>query len=494
VRADADGLLHDLSVTIAATYPLAGHSMRMTMVLIAAVAVFAPVRAGAQTAPARTVVPFPADSTLRAIIRERVEDKRSAGIVVGVIEPSGSSRVVAYGDPGPGQPALDANSVFEIGSISKVFTATVLAQLVQEGRVKLDDPAQKYLPAAVRMPMFEGKPITLGALAVQNSGLPRLPTNLHPADLANPYADYSVQQLYDFLSSYQLPRAPGAKFEYSNLGVGLLGHILALVDGKPYEQMVRERIWTPLGMTQTAISLSPGMRQRLALGHGGKGEVVSNWDLPTLAGAGAIRSTAADMLKFADANLHPERGALHRAMAFAHEERADVGGPVRIGLNWMSLHIGADTLVFHEGATGGYRAYLGFIPTQRRAVLVLANSGSGEISDLALHLLIPGMPLAPKPAPVKQRVAITLAADALLPYVGTYQLGPGFALEVTNGADGLYVEPTGQPRLRLWAESPVDFFVKEADVQFTFNRDASGKVTGLVLHQNGANLVAPKTK
>jgi len=176
-------------------------------------------------------VGLPSDAEVLALIKQRVDDKRSAGIVVGLIDADGRQRIVSYGDPGPGQPPLDGNTVFEIGSISKVFTSTVLAQLVQEGKVSLDDPAQKYLPATVHLPTRNGKPITLGNLAMQNSGLPRMPTNFKPADAANPYADYTVQQMYDFLSSYQLPRDPGAEFEYSNLGVGLLGHILSRVTG-----------------------------------------------------------------------------------------------------------------------------------------------------------------------------------------------------------------------------------------------------------------------
>ncbi len=151
---------------------------------------------------------FPSDSAVLSIIKQRVEEKRSAGIVVGILEPDGRTRIVAFGDPGPGQPPLDGNSVFEIGSISKVFTSTVLAELVKEGKVKLDDPVQKYLPAGVHMPVRGDKVITLGNLSEQNSGLPRMPSNFHPANNANPYADYSVQQMYDFISGYQLPRDP----------------------------------------------------------------------------------------------------------------------------------------------------------------------------------------------------------------------------------------------------------------------------------------------
>src|ERR1035437_6572293 len=204
---------------------------------------------------------FPADSAVLSIIKQRVEEKRSAGIVVGILEPDGRTRVIAFGDPGPGQPPLDGNTVFEIGSISKVFTATVLAELVKEGKVKLEDPVQKYLPSSVHLPTRSEKQITLGNLSKQNSGLPRMPSNFHPKDPSNPYADYSVQQMYDFVSGYQLTRDPGTLFENSNLGVGLLGHALSLSTGQSYDQMERKRVWEPLKMTNTAITLTPWMKQ-----------------------------------------------------------------------------------------------------------------------------------------------------------------------------------------------------------------------------------------
>ncbi len=432
---------------------------------------------------------FPSDSQVLAIIKQRVAEKRSAGIVVGLLEPDGRTRVVAFGDPGPGQPPLDGNSVFEIGSITKVFTATVLAELVQEGKVKLDDPVQKYLPASVHMPTHNGKQITLGNLSEQNSGLPSLPTNFHPADPANPYADYTVQQMYDFLSHYQLTRDPGERFEYSNLGVGLLGHVLALATGKSYEELVRERIWNPLGMTHTAITLTPWMKAHLALGHDENGAVVENWDLPTLAGAGAIRSTTDDMLKFASANLHPERGPLERAMAFAHEERAPAGPGMSIGLNWIIQHVGADTIVWHNGGTGGYRTFLGLDPSRKAAVVIMTNTTGAGADDIGMHLLDPAIPLAPKPVAPRAHTAIELPADVLSRYVGVYQLAPGVNMEITLDGGALYERLTGQTAFRLWPETQTDFFLKEVDAQISFVPGPNGgAATSLVLHQGGRNM------
>ena len=465
----------------------------MLIALLAASSVGAQQQTGAAASAATTARALPSDAEILGLIKQRVDEKRSAGIVIGVLDADGRTRIISYGDPGPGQPALDGNSVFEIGSISKVFTATVLAELVQEGKVRLDDPVQKYLPSTVRMPSRDGKVITLGTLSEQNSGLPRMPGNFKPADVSNPYADYTVQQMYDFLSGYQLTRDPGAEFEYSNLGVGLLGHALSRATGMSYEELERQRVWAPLGMTNTAIMLTPWMKSHLALGHDEQGKVVPNWDLPTLAGAGAIRSTTNDMLKFLDANLHPERGALQRAMAFAQKDRAPAGN-WRIGLNWLTTYAGTDTIVWHNGGTGGYRTFLGLEPSRKVGVVVMTNTTGAGADDIGFHILDPAMPLTPAPAPPKQRTAIDVKADVLARYVGTYQLAPNFMLEITLKDGALYMHPTDQATLRLWPESETDFFLKELDAQLTFVRDPQGSVTAVVLHQSGQNATAPRVR
>jgi len=346
---------------------------------------------------------FPSDSAILAILKERVEQGRSAGMVVGVLEADGSTRVVAWGDPGPEKLPLDRESVFEIGSITKVFTASILADMVLKGEVTLDDPVGMYLPPEVTVPSRNGIEITLGMLSEQNSGLPRMPDNFAPADPSNPYADYGADRLYAFLSGYELTRSPGESFEYSNVGVGLLGHALSLRAGQSYEEMVRERLLEPLGMTHSSITLTPWMREHLALGHNPGGLVVSNWELDALAGAGAIRSTAEDMLNFLDGALHPERGSIQEAIAFAQQERSDAGG-MRIGLNWISMVRGSDTIVWHNGGTGGYRTFAGIVPSRGIGVVVLTNTAGVGADDLGVHLLHPESPLAAAPSPWVRRL------------------------------------------------------------------------------------------
>jgi serine-type D-Ala-D-Ala carboxypeptidase/endopeptidase len=216
---------------------------------------------------------------VREILVRRIDQQKQAvGIVVGLIEPNGR-RVVAYGNLANGDPrTVDGDTIFEIGSISKVFTSLLLADMVNRKEVALDDPAAKYLPENVKMPERSGKSIALLDLSTHSSGLPSLPGNLK----LDPNAGYSVNDLYQFLSGYTLPRDPGSEFEYSNLGAGLLGHLLACRAGTDYESLIRSCITEPLGMPGTGITLSSSMKERMATGHNAMLAPVANLDLPRL--------------------------------------------------------------------------------------------------------------------------------------------------------------------------------------------------------------------
>lgn len=443
--------------------------------------------------------PVASDSVIRDIITRRVDAKLSTGMVIGVLEPDGKRRIVAYGASGTPRP-LDGASVFEIGSITKTFTGILLADMAARGEVKLDDPVAKFLPATVKMPSRNGREITLLDLAMQQSGLPRMPTNFKPKDAANPFADYRSDALYAFLSGYSLPRDVGETYEYSNLGVGLLGHVLALRAGTDYETLVRRRILEPLGMTDTRIALTPAMRERLALGHDAAGATVPNWDLDVLAGAGALRSTVNDMLTYIAANAAADvdstKGPLAPAMHSAHTKRRQAGSTqMGIGLAWHVLSTpGGSSLVWHNGGTAGYRTFSGFNPATHAGVVVLTNSNMSH-DDVGFHLLDTSVPLQPpRPTPVINRIAITLPSATLDRYVGDYEVAPNFHLLVTREATGLMVEPTGQGKAPLFAEKEMEFFFRVVDAQIVFQVDASGRTTGLVLRQNGRDLPATKVK
>lgn len=450
--------------------------------------------AGGASAAEPTAWSTPSDSAIRDILVQRIDKQhRGVGIVVGVIDAHGR-RVVAYGASDTGDPRpLNGETMFEIGSITKVFTSLVLADMTEHGELALNDPAAKYLPPTVALPTRGGKVITLIDLATHTSGLPSMPDNFAPKDATNPYADYTVDQLYGFLRGYALTRDIGARYQYSNLAVGLLGQILARRAGEDYESLVRQRITGPLGMASTAIALTPDMKARMAVGHDESLKPVANWDLPTLAGAGALRSDADDLLTFLAAELGYAETPLKTAMRAQIVPRRPTDTPgLQVALGW---HIetprtppGAE-VIWHNGGTGGYRTFMGFEPSTGVGVVVLTNV-SNEVGgdDIGFHILT-GAPLS---APVEHH-AIPMEAKALERFVGVYALTPDITITVIRDGDHLFGRVTGQSAEEMFPEAPTGFFFKVVDAQITFTLAPDGAVTGLVLHQAGRDLPAKKT-
>ena len=444
----------------------------------------------------------PGLETIKQILEERIEkEKRATGMVAGILDEQGA-HIIAGGKIGLNSPtAVDGDTIFEIGSVSKVFTSLLLADMAQKGEVKLDDPIAKYLPTSVKVPGRNGRHITLVDLATHTSGLPRMPDNFEPADEHDPYADYTVQQMYDFLSNYTLRRDVGARYEYSNFGAGLLGHILALRRGTNYQALLQERICRPLGMTSTGVALSPAMKSRLAQGLDDTGRAVPNWNLPTLAGAGGIRSTANDMLKLAAASLELVKTPLAPAMALAETPRHEAGSPAtQIGLAWHVTKRFGSELTWHNGATGGYHSYIGLNKQKSRAVVVLANSSS-SIDDIGQHLLEPQYALrkaksrAARADPLpKEPVTIKLDPAKLDAYAGKYELQPGVLFTIKRSGDRLLAQLTGQTFLQIFPASETEFFYKAVDAQLTFVKNAQEEFTNLILHQDGIDQTADRVK
>ena len=432
------------------------------------------------------------DADIKTALADRIDTgKKSVGIVVGTIGPAGT-RVVGYGKLSASDPRTpDGDTVYEIGSVTKVFTSLLLADMVNKGEVKLDDPVAKFLPATVKVPERNGKKITLVDLATQSSGLPRMPSNFKPKDPQNPYADYTPQQMYDFLSGYQLTRDPGEKYEYSNLGVGLLGHALSLRAGKDYETLVRERILKPLKMDNTAVTFTPAMKAHLAAGHDPSLKPAANWDIATLTGAGAIRSTANDMLKFVAAYLGYTQSPLAAAMKTQLATRRSTTIPdVEIALNWHILKKYDREIVWHNGGTGGYHSFVGFDLKSRTGVVVLSNSAN-DIDDIGRHVMDARFELAKIEAP-REHKEVAIDTKVFERLVGKYQLTPAFVIDVTREEDKLFLQATGQPKFQLFPESETEYFLKVTDAQITFVKDDSGKFSKLILHQMGQNVPATR--
>ena len=439
---------------------------------------------GARPAFAQRQVP--SDSAIHAILQGAVDSNKVAGIVVGITDKSGHGIFVAgTGAPGD-RTALDGRTIFEIGSATKVFTGALLADMVARGEVALGDPVAKFLPPSVTVPSWNGRQITLLDLATQSSGLPRLPANFAPADPANPYADYTPQQLYSFLSSYKLTRAPGAKYEYSNLGMGLLGYALAQRARTSFEALLTQRILAPLGLRDTRITLTPEQLTRFATGHSVDGKVAAPWSLPTLAGAGALRSTANDLLTFVDANLDtgsaPVTVALRNSRRIA---RHGAAGEPDLGLAWNHLHDAGGDIVWHNGMTGGFSSFIAIDSISHRGVVVLANTASAATDDIALHLLDERLWSARHAVPTQ--TAIKVAPATLDTYLGEYKLTPTFSITITRNGSSLYARATNQQPFELFAETASRFSLRAVNAKIDFVT-TDGHVTGLVLHQNGQDI------
>lgn len=319
--------------------------------------------------PLRTALDKQVDSLVQAYFNKYP----AVGLCLGVWQ-NDSLFVYSYGETTKDNKQLpNANTLFEIGSISKTFTATMLADAVLRGNVKLDDPINRYLPDSIPALQKEGVPVSLKTLSNHSSGLPRLPTNLFSAkaDMKNPYKHYDRQELMTYLKKAELKQKPGEKTEYSNLGVGLLGTILEIVTKQSYEQLLSERITKPLGLRNTTVTLTDDQKNRFAQGYNDKAEAVSAWDLHTLVGAGGIRSTVNDMIVYLKAELgNGPATPLTKAMTLTQQPTSTTNGQ-SVGLGWFK---GPSGWHWHNGKTGGYSSYAGFYPERKQAIVVLTNS------------------------------------------------------------------------------------------------------------------------
>lgn len=333
---------------------------------------------------------------LRELVDQQVgkliTDRLVIGAAVGVVMDGTSHEFYLGSNVKDAALAPTASTLYEIGSITKVFTGTALAAMHLGDGLSLDTPVSALLPEGTVVPTFGKQPITLAHLAEQNSGLPRLPDNF--GNDADPYANYSAQKLYAFLGRHPLRRAPGAEYEYSNLGVGLLGHALALRAEQSYEGLIQSRILTPLGMSSTHVHTPESERARVAQGYGVTLDLLgvrlhsteAPWTWDALAGAGALRSTLPDMMRFLRAAMGGDT-PLKDAFALAQQHRYEYAQNNGVGLNW---HLSKDpatgsTLVWHNGGTGGYHSFLGV--RDGVGVVVLANTSTDEIDGAAIGIL-----------------------------------------------------------------------------------------------------------
>lgn len=333
------------------------------------------------------------ESKTSEVIQPLINTNKSVGISVGIMRGKDTA-VFGYGRVSlDSNLEPDGNTIYEIGSITKVFTTLLLADMAENKLINLTDPVREFLPPSVQVPKYGDIEITVIDLACHMSGLPRLPNNVNRFSdylnlnfIKNPYSSYTPERLYEFLSRHTLRTKPGTNYSYSNLGMGLLGHALAHREGKTFEELVVSGICEPLDMKDTRITLSPEQQSRLAQGYGGAFVIgrlrlsfpATNWDIPTLAGAGALRSTVNDLLKFLSANTGITQTQLSKAMETTQVGRHKIKPTKSVAMGWhiQDPNFPGDSIVWHNGGTGGYRSYMGFNKKHRVGVVILSNSTS----------------------------------------------------------------------------------------------------------------------
>jgi CubicO group peptidase (beta-lactamase class C family) len=436
----------------------------------------------------------PVEAKIESVIKERVDKyHQNFGIVVGIVSKKGS-QIFSYGKLGKGSTLeVDGDTLFELGSVTKTFTAILLADMVERGELSLDDPIDKFLPGFVKVPTRNGKKIKLIDLATHTSGLPSTPGNSKSRDNRPGYEGYTEQQLYDFLSHYTLTRDIGSKFEYSNMGMGLLGHILSRKTGRSYDELVLKHICAPLKMDSTRRELSAELRERQAEGYYLDGQKSKGWQMPPVfAGAGGLRSTANDMLKFLAANMGLIKSPMLSAFQKTHEGIRSWKEKIKVGLAWLVIQDENLKIILHTGGHEANRSFVGFDPQKKVGVVVLSNSNM-VITDIGLVALTGKLDLF-QLADYTEPEVVSVDPAVYEAYEGTYQTTPTFFITVTRENGRLFAQGTGQPRFELFPQSENTFFLRAIRATITFVKDSQGKVIKAIIHTSEGDEVSTKVK
>jgi len=394
---------------------------------------------------------------------------------------------VRYAVTGKAEPEgiSPSERVFEIGSITKVFTGLLLSQAVIEKKVRLDSTLKELLKPGFEFADPRVGEITLLQLSTHTSGLPRLPDNMGPdPDSADdPYGDYDRKRMDDFLAKVKLQGGPPYPASYSNYGVGLLGELLADAYGKSWEALIKEKITEPLGMKDTAMI--PGKDQQARLAPPYQGDKQGHpWTFEAFAGAGALRSTAADLMTFGEAMITPERTSLTlaiRRMMEVHAPFDDMGSDIGLGIIIGKLDGAREYM--HSGGTGSYRSVLQVIPAKKSVKIVLINNDAIPAEAV--------LGAAREEAKPEAAPEMNLAADELDAFTGIYEMGPTARFTVLRRDDALFVRLTGQAFLPVKPLGKDRFRYTDVAAELQFTREG-GAVKSVTLFQNGRELLAKR--
>ncbi|MBK8052693.1 MAG: serine hydrolase [Saprospiraceae bacterium] len=330
---------------------------------------------------------------LQTFLESEIVNKRTKGIVVGIIDANGGKQIISAGklsDNNSKKP--DGNTLFEIASVTKLFTTLALADYANKNEVSLKDGISNYLPKKVKTPVFDNQEITLLHLASHTSGLPRFPFNQFPN---NPVDNYSVEDLYYYLSEFKPNKAFGTAFKYSNTGMGLIGHILSLQAKQPFDAIVNETICKKLKLNNTTFSPTNQQKLNIASGHLPYGQKTAHYhESEGMKGAGGLYSSVNDLLKFAALGLDLEQNELSSAMQLTQTKVGNLGYEMGYdaeilydyGMGWNIWTKNGRTIHWKDGTSFGFRSFICLDREKKKGVVILSNSFN-PINDIGLHLI-----------------------------------------------------------------------------------------------------------
>jgi CubicO group peptidase (beta-lactamase class C family) len=422
--------------------------------------------------PTTTTDHEPHKAKVAALIQPLIDAEYATGIVIGLYE-GGRTEVYGFGK-GPGNRAPDASTLFEIGSITKVFTALMLADSVQRGELTLDTNLSELLPPGVTVPTKDKRTITLGMLATHRSGLPRMPPSLARREQTpDPYAKYGEEQLYDDLIRTTLVSTPGETVNYSNFGMGVLGFVLGRRLSTNYRIALEGRILQPLGLGSTFLEVPDPAKERRAQGTNAEMQPVPYWYFDALAGAGALVSDAHDMLSLIDDEMDAassSRGPLRQAMKMTQVPQLERPETDNEGIGW---EIDSAGRYWHNGQTGGFHSFVGFEPKTRRGVVLLASTSLAIFDRFAdeLYQMMAGEDVKPFVPPT---------AEQLAAYAGTYMLQDE-PLAVTVRNKRVFITGRGAPPYRMIPLNDHEMWIEELQAIVNFQKRGNDVVRALFL-------------
>jgi CubicO group peptidase (beta-lactamase class C family) len=420
----------------------------------------------------------PHREAIAAQVKPYLDGELVTGLVIGIYD-AGKLEIYGFG-AGPGGKPPNGHTLFELGSITGVYTNLMLADSVQKREVEIDAPVTELLPPGVTVPTANKVAITLKHLALHSSGLPHNPPSLLARKMPpDPYASYGEDALFQDLIATQLDAPPGTQIAQSDYGTGLLGYALGRKIGGGFAKAVEARVLVPLGLRETFVNVPAGFGARRALGTDEDLKQTSRWTWGALAGAGILSSTVRDQLKLIDAELDAaagSRGTLRGPMRYSQETELDTAGE-NAGLGWTIDSAGR---YFHAGLTGGFRGFVGFDPKTKRGVVVLASTSTTLIDSLARSMfdVLDGTVKPAAALPTEARLAT---------YAGLYDFG-GAKLTIVVQGKRIYVEGPGEPRHRLAPINDRTFWIEAVQTAARF--EIEGDVIKALVFKVGDRVIA----